>query len=132
MLFFWFEIGPGFEEPAGTTPPKFPRSTPRDVNEEITVEPRYNEGPRDWQYVSLRAKLSWALWRRGGRESARAPRRLAGQQYVSAVRRFRYIEVLSHIFYYHWGKKKSFVIRRKSLEVRNIRRFHCTYKYQNA
>ena len=47
-----------------------------------TVAPQYNEGSRD----------DW--------------------QNLFAIKRFRYIEVLCHMFYYHWGKKKSFVIGR--------------------
>ena len=31
------------------------------------------------------------------------------------ITRFRYIEVLFHIFYCHWGKKKQFVMSRTSL-----------------
>ena len=41
-----------------------------------TVEPRYNEGSRDWQNLF-------------------------------AITRFRYVEVLFHIFYYYWGKEKK-------------------------
>ena len=39
-----------------------------------TVEPPYNEGPRDWQNLLT-------------------------------ITRFRYIEVLFHIFYYYWDKE---------------------------
>ena len=39
-----------------------------------TVEPRYNEVPRDWQNLFART-------------------------------RFRYIEVLFHVFYNYWGKQ---------------------------
>ena len=39
-----------------------------------TVEPRFNEGPKNLQYVF-------------------------------AILRFRYIEVLFHTSYYHWNKK---------------------------
>ena len=45
-----------------------------------TVEPRYNEGPRDWQNMF-------------------------------AIPRFRYIEVLFHIFYYYWGKENRSLFR---------------------
>ena len=40
------------------------------------MEPRYNEGSRDWQNLF-------------------------------AIKRFRYIEVLFHIFYYYGGKETS-------------------------
>ena len=48
----------------------------------VTVEPRFNEGPRDWQTVF-------------------------------PVKRFRYIKVLFHIFYYmyYWGKENRLLCR---------------------
>ena len=49
---------------------------------ESTVEPRYNEGPRDWQNMFV-------------------------------ITRFRYIEVLFHIFYHY--TKKSFAVPMTSL-----------------
>ena len=36
-------------------------------------------------------------------------------QNLFAIPRFRYIEVLLHIFYYYWGMKKSFVVSTTSL-----------------
>ena len=45
-----------------------------------TVEPRSNEGPRDWQYMF-------------------------------AITRFCYIEVLFHIFYQYWGKENCSLYR---------------------
>ena len=36
-------------------------------------------------------------------------------QNLFAITRFRFIEVLFHIFYYYWGKKISFVTPRTSL-----------------
>ena len=54
---------------------------------EITVEPRYNEGPRDWQNMFV-------------------------------ITRFRYIEVLFHIFYHY--TKKSFAIPRTSVTPQNV------------
>ena len=45
-----------------------------------TVEPRNNEGPRDWQSMI-------------------------------AITRFRYIQVLFHIFYYYWGKENRSLYR---------------------
>ena len=44
----------------------------------VTVEPRYNEVPRDWQNVF-------------------------------AITRFRYIEVLFHIFYYNLSKENRWL-----------------------
>ncbi len=56
----------------------------------ITVEPRYNEGPRDWQNVF-------------------------------AITRFRYIEVLSHTFYYYWDEEcRSLYRGLRYIEVRYI------------
>ena len=52
-----------------------------------TVEPRFNEGSRD----------DW--------------------QNLFAMKRFRYIEVLCHMFYYHWGKEN-----RSLLAVSELRR----------
>ena len=52
-----------------------------------TVGPRFNEGSRD----------DW--------------------QNLFAMKRFRYIEVLCHMFYYHWGKKN-----RSLLAVSELRR----------
>ena len=46
----------------------------------FTVEPRFNEGSRDWQFLF-------------------------------AIRRFRFIEVLFHIFYYYWGKENRSLYR---------------------
>ena len=51
---------------------------------ESTVEPRYNEGPRNWQNML-------------------------------GITRYRYIEVLFHIFYHYTGLKKSFAIPRTLL-----------------
>ena len=51
-----------------------------------TVEPRYNEGPRDWQNLF-------------------------------AITRFRYIEVLFHIFCYYWGKDNRSLYRGLYIEV---------------
>ena len=56
----------------------------------FTVEPPYNEGPRDWQNMF-------------------------------AITRFRYVEVLFHIFYYCWGKEKRSLYRElRYIEVRYI------------
>ena len=44
------------------------------------MEPRYNEGPTDWQILF-------------------------------AIMRFRYIEVLFHIFYYYWGEENRSLYR---------------------
>ena len=57
----------------------------------VTVEPRYNEVPRDWQNVF-------------------------------AITRFRYIELLFHIFYYNLGKENRWLHRalRYIIEVRDI------------
>ncbi len=49
----------------------------------VTVEPRYNEGPRDWQNMF-------------------------------AISRFRYIEVLFHIFCYYWDEKYRSLYRRRT------------------
>jgi len=55
-----------------------------------TVEPRCNEGPRDWKYLF-------------------------------AITRFRYIEVLFHIFSYYWGKENRSLYRGlRYIEVRYI------------
>ena len=55
-----------------------------------TVEPPYNEAPRDWQIVF-------------------------------AIKRFRYIVVLFHIFCYYWGKEDSSLYRGlRYIEVRYI------------
>ena len=55
-----------------------------------TVEPRYNEGPKDCQNLF-------------------------------ALARFRYIEVLFHIFYYYWGKENRSLYRgRRYIKVRYI------------
>ena len=55
-----------------------------------TVEPRCNEGPRDWKNVF-------------------------------AITRFRYIEVLFHIFSYYWGKENRSLYRGlRYIEVRYI------------
>ena len=56
----------------------------------VTVEPRYNEGSRDWQFLF-------------------------------AITRFRYIEVLLPIFYYCWDKEYRLLCRgRRYIEVRYI------------
>ena len=56
-----------------------------------TVEPRYNEVPRDWQNVFV-------------------------------ITRFRYIEVLFHIFYYYSGKQNRSLYRGlRYMEVRYIK-----------
>ena len=44
---FWSEIGSGLGVTGQHTPTKDSEDYLRDLNEEITVEPRYNEGPRD-------------------------------------------------------------------------------------
>ena len=55
-----------------------------------TVEPRYNEVPRDCKNVF-------------------------------AITRFRYIEVLFHIFYYYWGQENRSLYRGlRYIEVRYI------------
>ena len=55
-----------------------------------TVEPQYNEGPRDWQTLL-------------------------------AITRFRYIEVLFHVFYYYWGKEnRSLYAGLRYIEFRYI------------
>ena len=54
-----------------------------------TVEPQYNEGPRDWQTLF-------------------------------AITRFRYIEVLFHVFCYYWGKDKRSLYWGLYMEVRYI------------
>ena len=42
-------------------------------------------------------------------------------QFLFAMTRFRYIEVLFHIFYYYWGKEnRSLYLGRRSIEVRYI------------
>ena len=57
---------------------------------DYVVEPRYNEGPRDWQNLF-------------------------------AITRFRYIEVLFHIFYYDWRKEnRSSYGGLRYIEVRYI------------
>ena len=54
-----------------------------------TVEPQYNEGPRDWQTLF-------------------------------AITRFRYIEVLFHVFCYYWGKDNRSLYWGLYMEVRYI------------
>ena len=54
------------------------------------VEPRYNEGPRDWQINMF------------------------------AITRFRYIEVLFHIFYYDCGEENVRYTEVRYIEIRYI------------
>ena len=55
------------------------------------MEPRYNQGPRDWQNLF-------------------------------AIPRFRYIEVIFHIFYFYWGKENRSLYRGlRDIEVRYIK-----------
>ena len=56
-----------------------------------TVEPRYNEEPRDWENMFV-------------------------------ITRFRYMEVIFHIFYYYWGKENHSLYRGlRYIEVRYIK-----------
>ena len=42
-------------------------------------------------------------------------------QFLFAIRRFRFIEVLFHIFYYYWGKENRSLYReRRYIEIRYI------------
>ena len=73
-------------------------SAPVKVKCLITVEPRFNPGPRQGQPNSNKI----------------------------ANTRFRYIEVLSHTFYYNWGKKNiSFYRGLHYIEVRSIKVLLC-------
>ena len=95
-----------------------------------TVEPRYNEGPRDWQNLFAITRFCYIevlfhiFYYYRGKENRSLYR---GLRYLEV----RYIEVLFHTFYYYWGKENRSLYRGlRYIEVRYIEvLFHIFYYY---
>ena len=78
------------------------------------MEPRYNEGPRDWQNTCM-----------------------------FPIMRFRYIKVLFHTFFYYWGQKivqcaEDFIVNRfvilifcSTLQVKTTTTFLASFSHSN-